>query len=98
MGAGTGGGRAAAAQVLPADRRGSAGGPATAGAGSRRGSRPARSRARAGGIVMTGREVALRLASALIRGACRRLPDGARDDRRREWEAELAAILDDPAV
>lgn len=47
---------------------------------------------------MTGREVALRLANALVARACRPLPDGARDDRRREWEAELIAILDDPAI
>lgn len=37
-----------------------------------------------------------RLAALLIRGACRRLPAGARDERRREWAAELPAILHDP--
>jgi len=47
---------------------------------------------------VTGRGPALRLASALIGRACRRLPEGAREDRRREWEAELAAILDDRAT
>ena len=37
------------------------------------------------------------LAERLIRRACRRLPEHARDDRYREWTAELAAILDDAA-
>jgi len=47
---------------------------------------------------MSSREVAQRLASTLITRACRRLPDGAREDRLREWEAELGAILDDPGI
>jgi hypothetical protein len=38
-----------------------------------------------------------RLAVRLIRGACRRLPADARDERCREWTAEVRAIMDDPA-
>ena len=39
-----------------------------------------------------------RLAGHLIRRACRRLPDDIRDERYREWAAELPAILDDPGI
>jgi hypothetical protein len=38
-----------------------------------------------------------RLAVRLIRGACRRLPADARDERCREWTGEVRAIMDDPA-
>jgi hypothetical protein len=37
-----------------------------------------------------------RLAEYLIRRACRRLPADTRDERYREWTAEIRAILDDP--
>lgn len=47
---------------------------------------------------MTGRELALRLASALIRRSCRRLPEGMREERLREWTAELPSILDEGAA
>jgi apolipoprotein N-acyltransferase len=39
-----------------------------------------------------------RLAEHLIRRACRRLPDGIREERYREWAGELPAILTDPDV
>ncbi|HEX3921249.1 MAG TPA: hypothetical protein VHY31_03090 [Streptosporangiaceae bacterium] len=39
-----------------------------------------------------------RLAEYLIGRACRRLPGEARDERYREWTAELPAILHDPRV
>jgi hypothetical protein len=39
-----------------------------------------------------------RLAEHLIRRACRHLPDDARDERYREWTAELPAILHDPDI
>lgn len=38
------------------------------------------------------------LAEHLIRRACRRLPADTRDDRRREWTAEVRAILEDPGI
>ena len=38
------------------------------------------------------------LAERLIRHACRRLPDDIRDERYREWIAEVPAILDDQYV
>lgn len=41
---------------------------------------------------------ARRLAGHLIRRACRRLPEDIRDDRYREWTAELPAILHDPDI
>ena len=47
---------------------------------------------------MTTRPAAPRIAELLIRGACRRLPGDVREERRREWSAELLAILDDPDV
>jgi fumarate reductase subunit D len=40
----------------------------------------------------------LRAAEWLIRGACRRLPEAARDDRYEEWTSELPHILSDPGV
>lgn len=46
---------------------------------------------------MTG-DLVKHLAGYLIRRACRRLPAGIRDERCREWTAELPAILDDPGV
>jgi hypothetical protein len=45
---------------------------------------------------MTGRRMVLRLACVLITEACQRLPVDARQDREREWTAELAVIIDDP--
>ena len=47
---------------------------------------------------MTGRGSVLRLAQVLINEACQRLPADARQDREREWAAELAAIIDDPDI
>jgi uncharacterized protein DUF4190 len=47
---------------------------------------------------VTARPAGQRIAGLLIAVACRRLPAGVRADRRREWSAELAAILEDPAV
>jgi len=47
---------------------------------------------------MTSRPGAQRLAEYLIRRACRRLPGSTRDDRYREWVAELHAILHDPGT
>ena len=40
----------------------------------------------------------LRIGEYLIARACRHLPAGARDERYREWVAELPAILRDPGV
>jgi hypothetical protein len=42
--------------------------------------------------------LAERIAQLLIRQACRRLPDDARDERYLEWTAELPHILNDPDV
>ena len=39
-----------------------------------------------------------RIGEWLIRSACRRLPADVRDERCREWAAELPAILDDQSV
>jgi len=39
-----------------------------------------------------------RVAEWLIRAACRRLPADERAERRREWAAEVPAILDDESV
>jgi hypothetical protein len=47
---------------------------------------------------VTTRPAAQRIAELLIRAACRRLPGDVREERRREWSAELLAILDDPDV
>jgi hypothetical protein len=50
---------------------------------------------------VTGRRAG-QIAERVIRGSCRRLPAGTRDERYREWAAEIPAILDDagtrPAV
>jgi hypothetical protein len=47
---------------------------------------------------MTRDPLTQRLAGHLIRRACRRLPDDVRDERYREWAAELPAILHDPGI
>jgi hypothetical protein len=47
---------------------------------------------------MRGERALLRLGDSLVRRACRRLPRTARDDRYREWAAELPAILHDPEI
>jgi hypothetical protein len=47
---------------------------------------------------MRGEPALLRLGESLVRRACRRLPRTARDDRYREWAAELPAILHDPEI
>jgi hypothetical protein len=47
---------------------------------------------------VTSRSSAQRAAEYLLRHACRRLPAGARDERYREWAAELPAILRDPDI
>jgi Domain of unknown function (DUF4190) len=39
-----------------------------------------------------------RAADMLIRAACRRLPGEVREERGREWSAELLAILHDPGI
>jgi hypothetical protein len=44
------------------------------------------------------RPLAQRIAEHLIRRACRYLPDDTRDERNREWAAELPAILHDPDI
>jgi DivIVA domain-containing protein len=45
---------------------------------------------------MRGERRLLRIGEYLITRACRRLPAGTRDERCREWAAELPAILGDP--
>ena len=47
---------------------------------------------------MKGERPLLRIGEYLIARACRHLPAGARDERYREWVAELPAILRDPSV
>jgi amino acid transporter len=47
---------------------------------------------------MTGQKRVQRLADWLIRRSGRRLPDGTREERLREWTAELTAILDDAGI
>ncbi len=47
---------------------------------------------------MSSRPVIQRVAEYLIRRACRQLSAGVRDDRYREWTAELPAVLADPGV
>ena len=47
---------------------------------------------------MRGERRLLRIGEYLIARACRHLPAGARDERYREWAAELPAILRDPGV
>src|ERR1700722_5590457 len=94
-------GRGAAAQkVLPADRRGHRGGPA----GTRARffpppGRPGPARPPGPGEPgMKGERTLLRIGGYLVGRACQRLPRKIRDDRCREWTAELPAILHDPEV
>jgi DivIVA domain-containing protein len=47
---------------------------------------------------MRGERRLLRIGEYLIARACRHLPAGARDERYREWVAELPVILEDPGV
>ena len=47
---------------------------------------------------MRGERRLLRVGEYLIARACRHLPAGSRDERYREWAAELPAILADPEV
>ena len=47
---------------------------------------------------MSGTRPVQRVAERLIRSACRRLPADERDERFREWTAELHAILDDESI
>jgi hypothetical protein len=47
---------------------------------------------------MRGERQLLRLGEYLVRRACRQLPQDAREERYREWAAELPAILHDPQV
>jgi DivIVA domain-containing protein len=47
---------------------------------------------------MRGERRLLRIGEYLIARACRRLPAEARDERYREWVAELPAILQDPDI
>jgi hypothetical protein len=45
-----------------------------------------------------GERALLRLGESLVHRACRRLPGTTRDNRYREWAAELPAILHDPEI
>jgi hypothetical protein len=47
---------------------------------------------------VTARAGAGRIADHLIHRACRHLPADSRDERYREWAAEVPAILDDPGT
>lgn len=47
---------------------------------------------------MTRGTFAQRVAEYVIRRACRHLPGDTRDERYREWTAELPAILQDPGI
>ena len=47
---------------------------------------------------MRGERRLLRAGEYLVRGACQRLPQDIREERYREWAAELPAILHDPQV
>lgn len=47
---------------------------------------------------MTRRPAVQWAAERLIRRACRHLPGGSRDERYREWAAEVPAILHDPDI
>jgi amino acid transporter len=47
---------------------------------------------------MTGQKRVQRLADWLIRRSGRRLPDDTREDRLREWTAEVTTILDDAGI
>src|SRR6202034_389200 len=73
--------------VLPVQ----AGRPAQAGSGPARPPGP-------GEPGMRGERALLRLGESLVRRGWRRLPVPTRDDRYREWAAELPAILHDPEV
>jgi hypothetical protein len=47
---------------------------------------------------MRGEQQLLRLGEYLVRGACRQLPEGIREERFLEWAGELPAILHDPRL
>ena len=47
---------------------------------------------------MRGERQLLRLGEYLVGRACQRLPQEAREERYREWAAELPAILHDPQI
>jgi hypothetical protein len=47
---------------------------------------------------MRGEGQLLRLGEYLVRRACHRLPQDTREERYREWAAELPAILHDPQI
>ena len=47
---------------------------------------------------MRGEGQLLRLGEYLVRRACHRLPQDTREERDREWAAELPAILHDPQI
>jgi hypothetical protein len=47
---------------------------------------------------VTSRPAKQRAADTLIRAACGRLPAEVREERGREWSAELLAILNDPGI
>jgi hypothetical protein len=47
---------------------------------------------------LTRRPLTQRIAEHLIRRACRYLPGETREERYREWAAELPAILHDPGI
>jgi hypothetical protein len=47
---------------------------------------------------MNGERGLLRLGEYLVGRACRRLPPNRREERCREWTAELPAILHDPGI
>lgn len=84
---GTGGGRSGRSQ-------GNGTGTTRPGSGGRTvspGKRPASTHRGAG-------RIAGRIAERLIRRSCRRLPGSTRDERYREWAAEILAILEDPDV
>jgi hypothetical protein len=68
--------------------------PLTDGHGRQRPARPART----GDCPMSRRPVVHRAAERLIRRACRRLPGDTRDERYREWAAEVPAIVHDPDI
>src|ERR1039457_1070564 len=92
--------RTAAPQVLPAHRRGHPRRTPRTRRGLHRrpahdgGHDAARTRERA----LTRRPPAQRIAENLTRRACRYLPGETRDERCREWAAELPAILHDPGI
>src|ERR1017187_10491663 len=92
--------RTAAPQVLPAHRRGHPRRTPRTRRGLHRrpahdgGHDAARTRERA----LTRRPPAQRIAEHLTRRACRYLPGETRDERCREWAAELPAILHDPGI